>query len=311
MPALLLLVAVAACGDALDARPTLVISHAGSLARPLRAALDTFTALSGIPVVTQSGGSLEAARRITELGDVPDVIALADAEVFERLLMPEHVRWYAVFASDRIGIAYGSRSRHAAALERGADWWRVLSRADVEVGRSDPALDPAGYRALMVLQLAERHHGEPSLGTAILARAPARNVRPKSADLVALVQSGAIDYAFAYESVARSSGLRFHRLPRAIDLGEPALAARYATASVRVPANARGDSLTLVGAPVRHALAVPARAPHQALGDSLARFVLSARGLAVMRAAGLETVEPPALSGSAQATTRRLGPATP
>lgn len=308
---LLLLSTAAACGDARDARPTLVVSHAGSLARPLRAALDTFTAHSGIPVVTQSGGSLEAARRITELGDVPDVIALADAEVFERLLMPEQVRWYAVFASDRIGIAYSSRSRHAAELERGTEWWRVLSRADVEVGRSDPALDPAGYRALMVLQLAEVHHHEPSLGAAVLARAPARNVRPKSADLVALLQSGTIDYAFAYESVARSSGLRFHRLSRAVDLGEPTLANEYAAASVRVPANARGDSVTLVGAPVRHALAVPVRAPHPLLGDSLARFLLSARGLAVMRAAGLETAEPPALFGSAQATTRLLAPAAP
>jgi molybdate/tungstate transport system substrate-binding protein len=307
----LLLVAIVACGDARAARPTLVVSHAGSLARPLRAALDTFTARTGIQVVTQSGGSLEAARRITELGDVPDVVALADAEVFQRMLMPGHVRWYAVFASDRIGIAYTSRSRHASELQRGTDWWGVLSRTDVEVGRSDPALDPAGYRALMVLQLAERHHGEPSLGAAVLARAPGRNVRPKSADLVALLQSGAIDYAFAYESVARASGLRFHALPEEIDLSATALAQEYARASVRVPSNARGDSITLDGAPVRHALAVPVGAPHPGQADSLARFLLSARGLAIMRAAGLETVEPPALFGSAQATTRLLAPATP
>lgn len=309
-PALLLIVAVA-CGDARHTGPTLVVSHAGSLARPLRAALDAFTAESGMPVVTQSGGSLEAARRLTELGDVPDVIALADAEVFPRMLMPGYVRWYAVFASDRIGIAYTSRSRHAAELERGADWWRVLSRGDVEVGRSDPALDPAGYRALMVLQLAERHYREPSLGAAILARSPGRNVRPKSADLVALLQSGVIDYAFAYASVARSSGLRFRSLPREVDLGAPALAPEYARASVLVPSNARGDSITLDGAPVRHALAVPVGAPHPAEADSLARFLLSARGLAIMRAAGLETVEPPALFGSAQATTRLLAPAGP
>src|SRR5690349_13666745 len=40
----------------------LVVFHAGSLARPLRAALDSFTAHTAIPVVTVSAGSVEAAR---------------------------------------------------------------------------------------------------------------------------------------------------------------------------------------------------------------------------------------------------------
>jgi molybdate/tungstate transport system substrate-binding protein len=310
LPLIVLLVA-AACGGDRQARPSLVVSHAGSLARPLRTALDSFTARTGIPVVTQSAGSLEAARRITELGDVPDIVALADAEVFPRMLMPTHVQWYAVFASDRIGIAYTPRSRHADALQRGEEWWRVLARPDVEVGRSDPALDPAGYRALMVLQLAGMHYGDTSLPAAVLARAPDRNVRPKSADLVALLQGGALDYAFAYESVARAVGLRFHRLPEQVDLGTAALAGGYARASVRIPANALGDSITLAGAPVRHALAVPVAAPHPAEADSLARFLLSARGLAIMRAAGLATIDPPALFGSAQATTRLLTPPAP
>lgn len=304
-----LVLGVASCdGSGHRARPTLVVSHAGSLARPLRVALDSFTARTGTAVVTQSAGSLEAARRITELGDVPDVIALADAEVFERLLVPEHVARFAVFARDRIGIAFTGRSRHAAELERGAEWWAILARDDVEVGRSDPALDPAGYRALLALALAEGHHARPDIGARVLARSPPRNVRPKSADLVALLESGALDYAFAYESVARSAGLRFHRLPAAVDLGDERLARDYARVSVRVPGRSLGDSITLRGAPVRHALAVPLKAPHPVQAESLATFLLSDQGLAILRGAGLETIAPPVISGDASGVARSLGP---
>jgi molybdate/tungstate transport system substrate-binding protein len=45
-------------------------------------------------------------------------------------------------------LAYTERSAGAGEVN-GANWWQVLLRPDVRVGRSDPALDPSGYRALM------------------------------------------------------------------------------------------------------------------------------------------------------------------
>ena len=74
---------------------TLTVFTAGSLARPVRAALDSFAAQTGARFALESAGSLETARKLTELGKIPDVIALADEEVFPQLLMPRHVRWYA------------------------------------------------------------------------------------------------------------------------------------------------------------------------------------------------------------------------
>src|SRR5256885_13850413 len=73
----------------------IVVYNAGSLARPLRAALDTFAARTGITADQESAGSLETARKLTELHKIPDVIALADHEVFSQLLMPAFVTWYA------------------------------------------------------------------------------------------------------------------------------------------------------------------------------------------------------------------------
>lgn len=292
----------AACGDGRNqpARPTIVISYAGSLARPFALAIAEYSKRTGVRVVTQTAGSLEAARRITELGDVPDVIALADEEVFKDLLMPEHVSAYKVFARNRMVIAWTDASHHAAEMDS-ASWWRVLSRDDVEVGRSDPALDPNGYRTILMLRLAERAYAQPGLETAVLARAPQRNVRPKSSDLVALLQTGALDYAFAYESVARAAGLRWLKLPASIDLGDDAYAAEYARVSLKVPGAKRGDSITVRGAPIRYAIAIPRRAPNAAEGERFRDFLFSPSGQKLLTAGGLHVVEETAPAAPAAA----------
>jgi molybdate/tungstate transport system substrate-binding protein len=269
---------------------TLVVLQAGSLARPVRAALDSFTARTGTPVATISAGSVEAARRITELDDVPDVVALADEEVFPALLMPNAVAGYSVFARNRVVIAMSPRRAQAGVDS--TNWFRALTASDVEVGRSNPDLDPAGYRAIMVLRLASAAYNAPGLERAVLARSPERNVRPKSADLLALLETGALDYAFVYETSARAANLRFIRLPAGIDLGDDAHAAEYARVSIRIAGGARGDSVTVHGTPIRYALAVPREAPHPASAKALAGYLLSPDGLAAMRQAGLETVAP-------------------
>ena len=277
-------------GAPVDSTSPLAVLHAGSLARPLRAALDSFTAHTGRRVDATSAGSLEAARRITELHDVPDIIALADEDVFPSLLMPNDVGGYFVFARNRMVIA--SSPRHAGERTDSTNWYRALAAPGVEDGRSDPDLDPAGYRALLVLRLAARAYHLPSLETAVLARSGPENVRPKSADLTALLETGALDYAFVYESSARAAGLHWIPLPSSIDLSDESKAAEYATVSVRVRGRTRGDTITVRGAPIRYALAIPNRAPHPDAAIALARYLLSDAGLRAMRGAGLPTVPP-------------------
>ena len=83
----------------------LVVFNAGSLAHPLRVALDSFARREGITLAQESAGSLETARKITELQRIPDIVALADEEIFPRLLMPAHVGWYARFARNRLVLS--------------------------------------------------------------------------------------------------------------------------------------------------------------------------------------------------------------
>jgi molybdate/tungstate transport system substrate-binding protein len=296
---LALAVMAAACqgGSARDSEPrVLVVFNAGSLARPLRAALDSFARRGNVQVSQESAGSLETARKLTELGKVPDVVALADEDVFPQLLVPTHASWYVRFARNRMVLAYTAKSKYATSINAD-NWWQVLLRPGVETGRSHPQLDPNGYRTLLVLQLAERHYAQPGLATKLLSVMPPRNVRPKEADLVGMLQAGEFDYIWSYESMARSVGLPFVRLPEAIDLSSAADSAQYAVASVRVHGKG-ADSVTFRGRPIVYALSVPLAAPHHMLAEQFVRYLLSADGRRVLRAEGLDVVETPTVVGT-------------
>jgi len=302
LPAILCLAAAAPLGA--QERGPLTVYAAGSLARPFRALLAVYARRHpGLEVAQENSGSLEAARKLTELDRVPDVLAVADRQVIAGLLVPAHARWYATFASSAMVLAYTPASTGAREIGP-ANWWRVLLQPGVRTAHSDPALDPAGYRALMALQLAERHYRMPGLARRLARAVRPGDVRPKSADLIALLQTGEIDYAWEYEAVARQHGLRWVRLPPEIDLGDPARAAGYARAAVRLPGPRRrgADSLTVRGEPIAYALTIPLRAPHPERAHDFVRFVFSAEGRRVLEAHGFRVPERPTVVGPAPAS---------
>lgn len=280
--------------DAPSAKDTLVVFAAASLAAPIRAALDEFARRTGTVVQQENGASLELARRVTELHRVPDVIALADEEVFPRLLVPRAASWYARFARNRMVLAFTDRSTGAATISS-ERWPGVLLRPDVRVGRSDPALAPVGYRALAVYRLAERHYRMPGLAARLEARTPPTLLRPNASELVALLQAGELDYIVDYESLARANHLRYLRLPPDIDLGDPAHAATYASAVVRVAR--RGDTLTYAGAPILYGIAIPRAAPHPDAAVRFLAFLLGPDGRALLGARAVDVLRRPELVG--------------
>ena len=278
----------------------LVAFNAGSLAVPLRAALDSFAAHEHATLEQENAGSLETARKLTELHRIPDVIALADYQVFVQLLMPKFVSSYAQFARNRMVLAYTPTSKFASEITA-KNWTDILLRAGVETGRADPSTDPNGYRTLLSLQLAESFYAKRGLAAKLLAAIPDRNMRPNEATLVALVQSGEMDYIWSYESIAQAAKLAYLQLPPEIDLGDPAMTARYATVSVRVAGKTAHDSITIKGEPIVYGVAVPVDAPHRALGEKFLAWLLSPDGVRVMRAAKLDALEKPVIVRSAPA----------
>ena len=286
-----------ACGGRASPGGTITVFSAGSLGRPLRAALDSFALVSGVRGELESAGSLETARKVTELGKTPDIIALADEEVFPGFLMPTYVRWYARFGTNELVLSYNPRSKFATGLDS-ANWRSRLLQDGVATGRSDPNLDPSGYRTLLLFQLAERFYGEPGLASRLEAAAGSRYIRPKEADLIGLLQAGELDFAWQYRSLATSAGLSFLALPAAINLGSPADSAAYATASVRVRGASPGDTLVVRGRPIVYGIAVPVAAPNRAVAEQFVAWLLSPDGSRVLHREEFETLAAPTFVGT-------------
>lgn len=289
--ALALAVLGGGCGAGEAPPRELILFNAGSLALPLGTAARAFAEAEGdVRVLQESAGSLETIRKLTELGKVPDILGVADAGLLPELIVPGHAAWHAVFATNAMVLL-----RSTDAPELLADrWWEGLLRPGVRVGRANPALDPNGYRTLMVLQLVAHQQGDPSLAGRLLAAMPERYVRPKEAELTALVQAGELDYAWSYRNIGITSGLAWSALPDSVDLSNPDLADWYARASVRIPGStlAGADSLALTATPITYGITIPTAAPHAETAQAFLRFLFSEAGRAILAEQGLQPVRP-------------------
>jgi molybdate/tungstate transport system substrate-binding protein len=277
----------------------LVVYNAGSLAAPFRDLLAAFVARNPAVVPAQeNSGSVEAARKLTELGKIPDVVGVADYGVIPKLLIPTYTSWYVTFARNAMVIAYTDQSIGASEITP-QNWWQVLLRPEVRTGRADPALDPNGYRTLMVLQLSEKFYRQPGLAARLQGAMPPRYMRPKEADLTALLQAGELDYSFSYYSLAKSNHLRYVDLPAEIDLSDPSRAEWYAQADVWIPRNggAAADSVEFRGEPIVYALTIPLAAPHPETARAFVEFALSPAGRAILERSGLVPLARPLAGG--------------
>ncbi|MGQ4891410.1 MAG: tungstate ABC transporter substrate-binding protein WtpA [Candidatus Njordarchaeia archaeon] len=230
----------------------LVIFHAGSLEVPMSQLEKLYEKdHSNVDVVRVAGGSVGISRSIVELHKTADILAVADYKVIEKIVFPSNYSdWYIIFAANEMVIAYTSQSRYADEINS-TNWYEILQRSDVQWGHSDPNLDPCGYRTLLVLQLAERYYNVSGLYSNLVNHSN-RVIRPKSVDLLALLESGEIDYAFEYRSVAVQHGLRFVDLPPQLDLGHPEYSQFYLTANCTLLNN-----VNVKGEPILYGLTIP------------------------------------------------------
>ncbi len=271
---------------------TLTVFHAGSLAVPLRELSERFREQHpGVTVRAEAAGSRDTARKLSDLGRRCDVLASADYRVVENLLMDEHADYNIRFATNEMVIAYHERSRGRDELGS-LPWHELLLREDVAFGRSDPHRDPCGYRTVMVFQLAERFFGVPGLTQKLEQKDGRKYVRPKETDLLALLESGELDYLFIYRSVALQHRLLILDLPPELDLGSPELGAHYAQAKVRVTGKRPGESIARVGAPIAYSVTIPKRAERPALAEAYLGLLLSPDGQAIMARNGQSPIAP-------------------
>lgn len=276
------------------ARTEIVVFYASSLSAVLGDAAEVFQKENpGYRLRLEPSGSQVAARKVAELGMRADLVAVADAGLIPKMMIPSHADWSAIFATNEIVLAHKDHSRFTDQITAG-NWAEVLLRDGVRLGRADPDTAPIGYQTLMVWQLAEAAGLGGTANAGLAARlavkcAPA-HVTHDEAELLALLESRAVDYAFLFRSTAEDHHLKILALPPEINLSRPELAARYAAASVEVRMKQGQGKARITGAPVTYGLTIPKNAPHPEPAARFAAFLLGDHGRRLLERRGFHSM---------------------
>jgi molybdate/tungstate transport system substrate-binding protein len=293
---------------------------AGSLIIPFDALEEAFeNQYPNIDVLAEHHGSIQVIRHATELHESIDMVATADASLIPMLMYAQndpatgkpYANWYIRFATNRLAIAHQPGSKYAKEITP-QNWTTILARPDVRVGVADPRFDPSGYRALMVYALMQEVTGDYTLFREMFEgqfttpitifldedlatitvpeivetqREAHVVIRGASIQLVALLESGDLDYAFEYESVIRQHNLQMVQLPDSVNLG----AEDYDEIYSKVQVNLDFQRFSSVkpefhGEPIGYGITIPSNAPHPREAALFIAYLLSETGRQVMKA---------------------------
>jgi molybdate/tungstate transport system substrate-binding protein len=269
----------------------IIIFHAGSLSVPLKLIAGEYEKQNpGVKILLESAGSLVCARKITELKKPCDIIASSDYFVINELLIPGYASWSIRFATNEIVIAGSEKSKYINELTSD-NWMEILQREDVVYARSDPDSDPCGYRTVFTFMLAEKHYKKPGLAKKMVIKNK-EYIRPKEVDLVALLESNAIDYMFQYKSVAIQHGLKYIELPGEINLSDPSLNDIYKSVNMYVAGSKPGTKMKVTGDYINYSITVLDNAPQKDAAIDFLDFLLSEEGLNIFKKNGQEPIIP-------------------
>jgi molybdate/tungstate transport system substrate-binding protein len=278
-----------AISEVQTAQPTvLTIFAAGTLAVPFKQVDALFEKqYPNVTVQPQYGGSVMMAKRITDLHQDADLLAVADYNVISKYLFGSqpYALWYAGFARNAITFVYTDKSKYAGEINA-QNWYEVLARPGVEIGRSNPDTDPSGYQTVQMLNLAERYYSAPGLEQKVLANAPLANMRDTETALISALQLGQIDYLAIYRSDALQHHLKFIDLPAKINLSDPAQAAYYQQGIIHTK---NGD---LAGKPIVYAVTIVNGSNNAGMAEKYVALLLGPQGQAVMKDNGFGEFSP-------------------
>lgn len=309
----LLLVSITAwtaCSVFREENITLKVIYAGSLIVPFEEIKKQFESKHPkIKVEMEGHGSIQAIRHVTDLKKQADVLAVADYSLIPDLMYEDYADWLIRFATNQIVIAYTGRSKYAGEINSN-NWYEILSRPEVKFGFSNPYTDACGYRTFMVIQLAEIYYREPKLVDrlisanftpsittqkdndhytvfipgAIKPKETKIHIRGGSIQVLSLLETGIIDYAFEYKSVALQHGLKFIELPPRINLGSPGSENFYNRVKVKFGfSRFTRVSSEQTGKTIFYALTIPKNSRHKASAEEYVRFVIGPEGKKILQ----------------------------
>lgn len=228
-------------------------------------------------VIREVGGSRLLARKIKELGRKCDLMVSADHHVIEDILIPDITDWYVAFMTEKVVICYTQTSRFGNEITKD-NWYEVLARDGVKIGRGDPNLDPVGYRTMLVWNLADIYYKKNLKNKKISEQLKEKSVVRPSVEIIQQLQNMEYDYIFFYEVVAKTHNLKYITLPDEINLGNPLHENFYKKASISVTGKKRGEFEKIAGSPIIFAFTIPRDAPNYQHAVQFIRFMLSWKG---------------------------------
>ena len=270
----------------------LIIYHAGSLSFPFKEIAAEFNKLyPDVKVLMESAGSVASARKITDLNRPCDILASSDYGVIDNMLIPKYADWNIKFVSNELSIVYQEKSRLANQINS-KNWFEILMKKEVAFGRADPNADPCGYRTVISLQLAEKYYKKPGLAKMISDK-DQNYIRPKEVDLIAILESGSIDYIFVYRSLAIQHHLKYITLPDEINLKNMNFASQYATATIEINGKEPGKKEIMKVEPIVYSVTMLRNAPNKPAAIAFLHFLLSReKGMKIMEKDGQSSVIP-------------------
>ena len=297
---------------------TLTIYAAASLANQMNDTAAEFkNQHPNVDVQIHYGGSSDLISQITQLNKPADIMASADYGLIDQQLMPDFASWNLMYARNELVMAYTDESQNSSQIN-GDNWYQILNQSDVKFGLADPNSAPAGYRGVMMMQLANSYYNNSNIfndlivqnsaitsqpnGTGYVISSPS-NLNPSSKivsrpavrDLMPVLQSGAVDYVFVYKSDAdqqASSGVKYIQLPDQLRLSDVSFEPIYSNIKLTQFSDSNNQTKSVTLTPIVYGVTILNNAPERDLAVQFMELFLSSTGTRIAEESFLDPISP-------------------
>lgn len=298
---------------------TLTIMAASSLSNSMNETAAEFEKRHpNVKVQVQYGGSGDLISQITQLNKSVDIMASADYGLIDKNLMPNYATWNLKYAKNELVIAYTDKSTNASQINSD-NWYKILAQDNVRFGIADPNSAPAGYRAVMMIQLANKHYNNNTIfddlivaNTAITSQAngtdgyvisspnnlnPSSKVqsRPNVRDTLTLLQSNSTDYVIVYKSDAQQAGgdIKYIELPDELKLSNTSFEPAYSKIKLIQFSDVSGNKTkTITLTPIIYGITILTNAPEKDLAIEFMQLLLSNEGQNISQNNFIDPISP-------------------
>lgn len=296
---------------------TLTIYSAASLSNSMNATAAEFEKRHpNVKVQLQYGGSGDLISQITQLNKTPDIMASADYGLIDKSLMPNYATWNLKYAKNELVIAYTDKSTNSSQINAN-NWYEILAQDNVKFGIADPNSAPAGYRAVMMIQLANSYYNNNTIfddlitsNTAITSQAngtgfvisspnnlnPSSKVlsRPNVRDTLTLLQSNSVDYVFVYKSDAQQAGgdIKYMELPNELALSNTTFESTYKNIKLIQFSDISNQTKNITLTPIIYGITILTNTPEKDLAIEFMQLLLSNEGVEISKNNFIDPITP-------------------